>query len=117
LISGGTDNHLILIDTTVGACERPSMSGKPAAKTLAKAGIECNYNTIPFDTRKPFDPSGIRLGTPSVTTRGMKEREMHRIAGWIHEALSNTANDAALERIRGEVGAFCEGFPAPGISV
>jgi glycine hydroxymethyltransferase len=117
LISGGTENHLILIDTTAGAGERPSMSGKPAAKTLAKAGIECNYNTIPFDTRKPFDPSGIRLGTPSVTTRGMNERDMARIAEWIHLALSNATNEAALESIRGEVAAFCEGFPAPGIRV
>jgi glycine hydroxymethyltransferase len=117
LISGGTDNHLILIDTTAGGGERPGMSGKPAAKALAKAGIECNYNTIPFDTRKPMDPSGIRIGTPSVTSRGMKEAQMQRIAAWIDDAMKQAADPERLERIRKEVGAFCEAFPPPGIRI
>ena len=72
LISGGTDNHLILIDTTQGTGDRAAVPGKPAAQTLEKAGIECNYNTVPFEPRKPFDPSGIRIGTPAVTSCAMK---------------------------------------------
>lgn len=115
VISGGTDNHLILLDTTVGAGERPGINGKPAARALDKAGLECNYNTIPFDPRKPFDPSGVRIGTPSVTTRGMKEAEMAHIARWMHEALAHAGDDAALERIRKEVVALCSAFPAPGV--
>lgn len=117
LISGGTDNHLILIDTTAGAGDRPAMSGKPAAKALAKAGIECNYNTIPFDTRKPMDPSGIRIGTPSVTSRGMREPEMDRIGAWIDDALQHAGDPERLDRIRDEVSAFCEAFPPPGIRI
>ena len=117
LISGGTDNHLILIDTTAGSAERPSLSGKPAAKALDQAGIECNYNTIPFDQRKPFDPSGVRIGTPAITSRGMKEGEMKKIAEWMHRALSRCNDPAALEKIRGEVAELCEGFPPPGIRV
>jgi glycine hydroxymethyltransferase len=117
LISGGTDNHLILIDTTAGAGERPGLSGKPAAKALDQAGIECNYNTIPFDQRKPFDPSGVRIGTPAVTSRGMKEGEMKKVAEWMHRALSRHEDPAALERIRGEVAELCEAFPPPGIRV
>jgi glycine hydroxymethyltransferase len=115
LISGGTDNHLILIDTTVGAGERPSLSGKPAAKALAAAGIECNYNTIPFETRKPFDPSGVRIGTPSITSRGMKEKEMKQVAAWMQRALVKAGDLASLEKIRAEVAEFCGKFPAPGI--
>lgn len=123
LISGGTDNHLVLIDTTAGTQRpgsgggkaRPGMGGKQAASTLSRAGIECNANTIPFDPRKPLDPSGIRIGTPAVTSRGMKEAEMRQIASWIDEALSAADDPQALERIRREVGTFCEGFPAPGI--
>ena len=82
LISGGTDNHLILIDVTPRG-----ITGKPAAKALHEAGIECNYNTIPFDPRKPFDPSGLRIGTPSITSRGMREKDMEPIAGWIDRVL------------------------------
>ncbi len=117
LISGGTENHLILIDTTVGAGERPSINGKPAARALDRAGLECNYNTIPFDPRKPFDPSGVRIGTPSVTSRGMKEREMKKIAEWMHRALAGAVDEAALQKIRAEVMDLCEGFPPPGIRV
>jgi glycine hydroxymethyltransferase len=117
LISGGTDNHLILIDTTAGAGERPAVNGKPAARALDKAGLECNYNTIPFDPRKPMDPSGVRIGTPSVTSRGMKEAEMKKIAEWMHRALVNAEKPEALEAIRREVEELCEAFPPPGIRV
>ncbi len=112
LISGGTDNHLILIDVTARGT-----AGKPAARALQAAGIETNYNTIPFDPRKPMDPSGVRIGTPSITSRGMKEKEMAKIAEWMDKALRSAADPAALEKIRGEVKEFCRGFPAPGIRV
>src|SRR5690606_38156017 len=112
LISGGTDNHLILIDVTPRG-----INGKPAAQALHKAGIECNYNTIPFDPRKPFDPSGVRIGTPSVTSRGMTESEMPHIAAWIDRAIACADDDDALLAIRAEVAEFCRAFPAPGIRV
>lgn len=112
LISGGTDNHLILIDVTPRG-----INGKPAAQALHKAGIECNYNTVPFDPRKPFDPSGIRIGTPSITSRGMTESEMPQIAAWIDRAVEHASDDAALARIRAEVAEFCTAFPAPGIRI
>jgi glycine hydroxymethyltransferase len=112
LISGGTDNHLILIDVTPRG-----ITGKPAAQALHEAGIECNYNTIPFDPRKPFDPSGLRIGTPSVTTRGMGEKEMSSIAEWIDRALGVADDPRALHAIRAEIADFCKAFPAPGIRV
>lgn len=112
LISGGTDNHLILIDVTPRG-----ITGKPAAKALHEAGIECNYNTIPFDPRKPFDPSGLRIGTPSITSRGMRESDMGRIAEWIDRTLRVADDERALQRIRAEIAEFCQGFPAPGIRV
>ncbi|MEM7231229.1 MAG: serine hydroxymethyltransferase, partial [Planctomycetota bacterium] len=112
LISGGSDNHLILIDVT-----NRDIVGKPAARALHKAGIECNYNTVPFEPRKPMDPSGIRIGTPSITSRGMKEAEMDRVADWMDQALKVADDDAALEKIRLEVAEFCKAFPAPGIPV
>ncbi len=117
LISGGTDNHLILIDTTQGTADRPSIAGKPAAQALEKAGIECNYNTVPFDPRKPFDPSGIRIGTPAATSCGMKEAAMSKIADWIQRALVRPDDEASLEQIRGEVTEMRGAFPAPGITV
>ena len=110
LVSGGTDNHLILMDVTPRG-----INGKPAAQALNRAGIECNYNTVPFDPRKPFDPSGLRLGTPSVTTRGMTEEHMPQIADWIDRVIRSVDDDAELERIRAEIAEFCRGFPAPGI--
>jgi glycine hydroxymethyltransferase len=112
LISGGTDNHLILMDVTPRG-----ITGKLAAKALHAAGIECNYNTIPFDARKPFDPSGLRIGTPSVTSRGMKEGDMTRIAEWIDRVLGVADDERALKQIRAEIAEFCKGFPAPGIRV
>ncbi len=117
LISGGTDNHLVLIDTTVGAGERPEVPGKRAAVALEKAGLECNYNTVPFDPRRPFDPSGVRIGTPAATSCGMKEPEMVKIANWMQRALSNESDEAELARIRAEIAELCSAFPAPGIGV
>ena len=112
LISGGTDNHLILMDVTPRG-----INGKPAAQALNKAGIECNYNTVPFDPRKPFDPSGLRIGTPSITSRGMTEKEMPRIAAWMDRVIESADDDSKLSRIRAEVVEFCRDFPAPGIRV
>jgi glycine hydroxymethyltransferase len=111
LVSGGTDNHLILIDLTP-----QGIAGKPAAKALDRAGIEVNYNTVPFDPRKPFDPSGIRIGTPAITTRGLGEPHMAQIAAWMDEAITAAAKDdeAAIERIAGEVRELLAGFPMPG---
>jgi glycine hydroxymethyltransferase len=112
LVTGGTDNHLILADMTP-----KNVPGKVAAKALDAAGMELNYNSIPFDPRKPFDPSGVRLGTPSVTSRGMREAEMLQIAKWM-DAVVNAPTDAALhEKIAGEVRELCAKFPAPGILV
>jgi glycine hydroxymethyltransferase len=112
LISGGTDNHLILIDVTPRG-----ITGKPAAKALHEAGIECNYNTIPFDPRKPFDPSGLRIGTPSVTSRGMREKDMVAIATWIDRVLKVVDDERALHAIRAEIAEYNKAFPAPGIRI
>jgi glycine hydroxymethyltransferase len=111
LVSGGTDNHLILIDLTP-----QGIAGKPAAKALDRAGIEVNYNTVPFDPRKPFDPSGIRIGTPAITTRGLGEQHMAQVAAWMDEAIAAAAkeDEAAVERIAGEVRDLLAGFPMPG---
>ncbi|MBX6356650.1 MAG: serine hydroxymethyltransferase [Micromonosporaceae bacterium] len=111
LVSGGTDNHLILIDLT-----SKGIGGKPAAKALDRAGIETNYNTVPYDTRKPFDPSGIRLGTPALTTRGLTEAQMPQIAAWIDEVVSAAVkeDEAVLDRVAGEVRELLSGYPMPG---
>src|SRR5215472_1260104 len=111
LVSGGTDNHLILIDLT-----SKGIAGKPAAKAMDRAGLETNYNTVPFDPRKPFDPSGIRIGTPAITTRGLGEPHMAQIAAWMDEAITAAAKDdeAAIERIAGEVRELLAGYPMPG---
>src|SRR5438105_3191198 len=102
LVSGGTDNHLILVDLT-----NKLVPGKVGAKALDAAGMELNYNSIPFDPRKPFDPSGIRLGTPSVTSRGMKEAEMRQIAAWMDAAVSAPTDAGLHEKIAGEVRELC----------
>ncbi len=109
VVSGGTDNHLILIDLS-----NKNVSGKIAAKALDKAGIELNYNSVPFDTRKPFDPSGIRLGTPAITSRGMKEAEARQVANWIDRVVSQPTDEVA-ERVLGEVRELTKKFAAPGI--
>jgi glycine hydroxymethyltransferase len=111
LVSGGTDNHLILLDLTP-----QGIAGKPAAKALDRAGIELNYNTVPFDPRKPFDPSGVRLGTPAITTRGLREEHMAQIAAWMDEAITAAVKDdeRAIERIAGEVRDMLAAFPMAG---
>ena len=112
LVSGGTDNHLILMDVTPRG-----MTGKAYAKALDRAGLECNYNTVPGDPRKPFDPSGLRLGTPACTSRGMREPEMAKIASWFSRVAENAANEAELDTIAAEVRDLCAGFPCPGIAL
>jgi len=110
LISGGTDNHLMLIDLN-----NKSVSGKIAATALEKAGIVLNYNTVPGETRKASDPSGIRLGTPAVTSRGFGALEMEQIATWIDRALKAAEDEAELGKINAEVAALCTKFPVPGL--
>ncbi len=112
LITGGTDNHLILIDLT-----SKNVSGKTAAKALDRAGIVCNFNAIPFDTRKPLDPSGIRIGTPAITSRGMGKDEMLRLANWMAEVVAKPDDEKQLERIAAEVSEMAAAFPPPGIPV
>jgi glycine hydroxymethyltransferase len=111
LVSGGTDNHLILIDLT-----NKGIAGKPAAKALDRAGIELNYNTVPFDPRKPFDPSGLRLGTAAITTRGLSVEQMAQVAEWIDLTVqaANSDDEPAIERIAGEIRDLLTGYPMPG---
>jgi glycine hydroxymethyltransferase len=109
LVSGGTDNHLILIDLTDKGVE-----GKPAAKALDRAGIELNFNTVPYDPRKPWSPSGIRLGTPAITTRGLTEEQMPMIAEWIELAIDSAGDEAALDRIAGQIRELLAAYPMPG---
>ncbi len=108
VISGGTDNHLMLVDVTA-----KGVTGKVAEKALDAAGITVNKNMIPYDPRKPLDPSGIRIGTPAITTRGMKEAEMKQIARWVCDVLARPDDDDLLSRVRGGVRELCEQFPAP----
>jgi len=112
LVSGGTDNHLILVDLT-----SKEIGGKPAAKALDRAGIELNYNTVPYDPRKPFDPSGIRLGTPAVTTRGMGTDDMARVAAWMDAAVeaAKREDEDALETIAAAVRDFTAALPIHGV--
>ena len=106
IVSGGTDNHLMLVDVF-----SKGITGKQAEIALDQAGMTVNKNTIPFDTNKPFIASGIRVGTPAITTRGMKEPEMEKIAAWMDKALCNIADEAVLNGVRAEVGDLCKGFP------
>ncbi len=112
LTTGGTDNHLILFDVT-----DHGTTGKLASQAMARAGIVGNYNAIPFDPRKPFDPSGVRIGTPAVTSRGMGADEMKRLGAWIAQVVAAPADEALHTRIAAEVAELCKGFPAPGILV
>jgi len=109
LVSGGTENHLMLVDVTaVGT------TGSEAEEALGACEITVNKNMIPFDERKPMDPSGIRIGSPALTTRGMKTDEMRRIGEWILQALKAPKDSALHEKIRGEIQSLCQQFPVPG---
>ncbi|MBL7176023.1 MAG: serine hydroxymethyltransferase [Desulfobacteraceae bacterium] len=108
LVSGGTDNHLILIDL-----RNKDIPGKKMAKALDRAKIVTNYNTIPGDPNPPSSPSGLRIGTPAVTTRGMKEEQMERIAGFINRVSENIDNESVIEEVGKEVLLLCSQFPVP----
>lgn len=108
LVSGGTDNHLLLVDVTP-----MGIGGKLAEKVLDECGITINKNMIPYDERKPMDPSGIRLGTPALTTRGMKAAEMRSVGNWILESLKSPEDAKVHERIRNQVRELCKQFPVP----
>ncbi|MBV8267389.1 MAG: serine hydroxymethyltransferase [Planctomycetaceae bacterium] len=108
LVSGGTDTHLILIDMT-----SKGLTGKIAEAALGRAGITVNKNLIPFDTRKPMDPSGIRMGTPALTTRGLREDAIRQVAAWIVAVLSHPDDVALAERVRNEIREFMRDYPVP----
>ncbi len=108
LVTGGTDTHLMVIDMN-----NKGLSGKEAEKALGLAGITVNKNTVPFDPRSPFDPSGIRLGTPALTTRGMKEAEMKQVAAWIDEAVQHATDEKYLKNMHEEITKFTKDFPLP----
>ncbi len=112
LVTGGTDNHLLLVDLT-----NKGVPGKVAAQALDKAGIVLNYNAVPFDPRKPFDPSGLRIGTPAVTSRGMGKDAMVRLADWISRVVEAPTDEAKLAKIAHEVKELCAHHPAPGIRI
>ncbi len=112
LVADGTDTHLILADLT-----NKEVPGKEAQNALDSVGITLNKNTVPDDPRSPFDPSGIRLGTPAITTRGMKEPEMERIVDWIDRVLSNISDEKILSDVKKEVEEMCLKFPVPGIKI
>ena len=112
LVTGGTDNHLMLIDL-----RNKGVTGKQMAKAMDKAGLVCNYNAVPNDDRKPFDPSGLRMGTASVTTRGFKEEQCKQIGVWISEIAADHENEDLLARIAGEVKNLCGKFPIPDLFV
>ncbi|TWU08300.1 serine hydroxymethyltransferase [Stieleria varia] len=111
LVSGGTDNHLMLVDVT-----SLGLGGKKAEAVLDECGITVNMNMIPFDQRKPMDPSGIRIGTPALTTRGMGVDEMRRIGNWIYQSLASSDDGSLHKSIREEIRQMCESFPVPAAS-
>jgi len=112
LVSGGTDNHLILFETQ----KSKGIAGRDAAKLFDRAGIVANCNTVPFDPNPPFNPSGVRIGTPAVTSRGMKEPEMKLIGDWMNEAIEHKNDEAVITRIAQEVQEMSQNFPCPGIN-
>jgi glycine hydroxymethyltransferase len=109
LVTGGTDNHLLLVDLT-----NKGVVGKQGEVALGAAGITVNKNTVPFDPRPAFDPSGIRLGTPALTSRGLKEGEMELVANWIDAAITAHADDKKLAKLHAEIKEFTKAFPLPG---
>ena len=113
LISDGTDNHLMLVDLT-----NKNVTGKQAEVALDEAGITCNKNMVPFDTRSPFDPSGIRIGTPAITTRGFKESDMKVVADSINKVIENINNKSVIEKVKMDILDLCEKYPLyPNIKV
>lgn len=112
LVTGGTDTHMLVVDVTP-----KGISGRQASQALERAGIVCNFNSIPYDPRKPFDPSGIRLGTAAMSSRGIGAAEMDRLAGWMDQVLGNIEDEALIAGVRKEVEAFASSYPAPGITV
>lgn len=112
LVTGGTDTHMLVVDVTP-----KGISGRQASQALERAGIVCNFNSIPYDPRKPFDPSGIRLGTAAMSSRGIGAAEMDKLAGWMDQVLGNIEDEALIAGVRKEVEAFASSYPAPGITV
>ena len=110
LVTGGTENHLMLIDLT-----NKGISGKTAAKALDAAGLVLNCNAVPFDTRKPFDPSGIRIGSAAVTSRGFKEAQMEQIGAWIDTVIQNHTATRVHAKVAAEIKELCQSYPAPGL--
>jgi glycine hydroxymethyltransferase len=111
LITGGSDTHLLLVDLT-----GKDITGKVAARALDTAGLVLNYNAVPFDPRKPDNPSGIRLGTAAVTSRGFKEKEMFQVGEWINAVISEPDNEMLISEIATDIASFCRDFPPPGLS-
>lgn len=110
LVTGGTENHLMLIDLT-----NKGISGKTAARALDEAGLVLNCNAVPFDTRKPFDPSGIRMGSAAVTSRGFKEAQMEQIGVWIDTVIQNHTDTGVQAKVAAEIKELCKSYPAPGL--
>ena len=115
IVSGGTDNHLFLVDL-MSSKGLGDIGGEEASVVLEKANITVNKNTIPNDSRKPWDPSGIRIGTPALTTRGMKEKEMIEVAKYMDDVLKNKDDEVYLKRKREDIKDFTSTFPIPGIN-
>ena len=111
LVTGGTDNHMMVIDTSISY----GIDGRVAEELLDQASITTNKQIIPDDPNPPLRPSGIRIGTPAATARGMREADMEKLAGWIHICLSNPEDEAKITSIKGEVEEFCQQFPVPGL--
>ena len=111
IVTGGTDNHMIVVDTASSF----GRDGRDAEEALDRVAITTNKQVTPDDPRPPLRPSGIRIGTPAVTTRGMDEQDMERLAGWMTRALRARADEATFRQIRDEVEAHCRRFPVPGV--
>jgi glycine hydroxymethyltransferase len=111
LVTGGTDNHMLVLDTVASF----GIDGRVAEETLDRVSITTNKQITPDDPNPPLRPSGIRMGSPAATTRGMDENDMRRLAGWIHEALAKREDDEAIAKLREQVESFCRRFPVPGL--